>query len=42
VLDSTLVGGSARLIKAVLADPRLEAFPVRPSDSLQYDADTVN
>jgi hypothetical protein len=40
--DSTLVGGSARLIEAVLADPRLEALPVRPDDSLQADADTVN
>jgi len=40
--DSTLVGGSARLIEAVLADPRLEALPVRPDDSLQYDADIVN
>jgi hypothetical protein len=40
--DSTLVGGSAELIAAVLANPDLEAFPVRPDDSLQADADTVN
>jgi hypothetical protein len=39
---SALVGGPAALVEAVLADPRLEALPIPPGDSLQYDADTVN
>lgn len=40
--DSTLVGGSAELIAAILDAPALEAWPVRPDDSLAYDADLVN
>lgn len=40
--DSTLLGGSAGLIEAVLAHPVLEAWPVFPGNSLRYDADTVN
>lgn len=40
--DSTLVGGSAELVAAVLADPGLEAWPVRVDDSLAHDGDTVN
>ncbi len=40
--DSTLVGGSRRLIEAVLADPALEAWPVNPGDSLAHDGNTVN
>ncbi len=34
--DSTLVGGPARLIDAILADPRLESFHVAPSDAIDY------
>lgn len=34
--DSTLVGGSAALIGRILADPRLEAFPVDPDDSIDH------
>lgn len=34
--DSTLVGGPARLIDAVLADPRFEAFRVSATDSISY------
>jgi hypothetical protein len=40
--DSTIVAGSSELIAAVLAEPRLEAWPVDPDDSLAYDGDTVN
>lgn len=40
--DSTLVGGSADLIDAVLAAPDLEAWPVQPADSLRLDADHLN
>jgi hypothetical protein len=41
-IDSTVVGGSASLIEDVLADPRLEAFPVAADDSLMEDGDRVN
>jgi hypothetical protein len=40
--DSTLVGGSARLIDAILDTPELDAWPVGPDDSLAYDADKIN
>ena len=40
--DSTLVGGSAELIEAVVECPRLEAWRVEPTDSLAADADRVN
>jgi hypothetical protein len=40
--DSTLVGGSARLIEAILDTPELDAWPVASDDSLAYDADMVN
>jgi hypothetical protein len=38
-IDSTVVGGSAAAIAGVLADPRLEALPVGPHDSLMADGD---
>lgn len=41
-LDSTLVGGPAALIDAVLAAPGLEAWPIGVDDSLAADGDTVN
>lgn len=40
--DSTLVGGSAELIKAIVESPELEAWQVEPDDSLAVDADEVN
>src|SRR5665647_3305544 len=40
--DSTLVGGSAAAVAAVLEAPELEAWPVRPTDSLTADADRGN
>ena len=41
-LDSTLVGGSAHLIKAIVESSELEAWEVEPSDSLAADADKIN
>ncbi|NAZ86331.1 hypothetical protein [Kineococcus indalonis] len=40
--DSTLIGGSAELIKAVLAAPGLEAWQVTEDDDLGLFADTLN
>jgi hypothetical protein len=40
--DSTLVAGSEELINALLDDPVLDAWRVRPTDSLAYDADVIN
>jgi hypothetical protein len=40
--DSTPVGGSRGLVDAVLAEPRLEAWPVAEGDSPAWDADTTN
>lgn len=40
--DSTLVGGSMRLIDAILHTPELDAWPVTADDSLAYDADEIN
>jgi hypothetical protein len=40
--DSTLVGGSDALVEALLATEDLEVWPVRPDDSLAYDADRLN
>jgi hypothetical protein len=40
--DSTLVGGSAALIEAIVDSPKLEAWRVEPTDSLAEDADKVN
>jgi hypothetical protein len=41
-LDSTVIGGSAQVIDAVLAHPALEAFRLPEDASLTADADTVN
>jgi len=41
-LDSTLVGGTERLVAALVDHPRLEAWRVHPRDSLREDADHVN
>jgi hypothetical protein len=40
--DSTLVAGSATLIDELLDATDLEVWPVRPEDSLTYDADRIN
>jgi len=40
--DSTLVGGSAELIQAIVDSPKLEAWKVEPTDSLAAEADRVN
>lgn len=40
--DSTLVGGTAELIAAVVHSPGLEALEVRPSSDLSSEGDTVN
>jgi len=40
--DSTVVGGSADLIRAVLTAPSLDAWPVGPDDSLTAFADLPN
>lgn len=40
--DSTLVGGTARLIDAIVQSPKLEAWQVTPTDSLADDADRIN
>lgn len=40
--DSTLVAGSADLIRVLCADPGLEAVTVRPETDLTWFADTVN
>lgn len=40
--DSTLIAGSRGLADAILADSRLEAFPVDDADDLSWCGDTVN
>jgi hypothetical protein len=40
--DSTLVGGSAKLINAMVDLSALEAWKVKPTDSLAADADSIN
>jgi hypothetical protein len=40
--DSTLIGGSSGLIETVLGASQLDAWPVRPEDSLAADGDLVN
>jgi hypothetical protein len=41
-LDSTYVGGSRRLIEALLNDPRLEAWPAQLEDPIDSGGDDVN
>jgi hypothetical protein len=40
--DSTLVGGTKELVEAILNGRAFDAWPMRPDDSLAYDADVVN
>lgn len=41
-LDSTYLGGSTELIRELLADERLEAWPVSASDPIDAGSDSVN
>lgn len=40
--DSTIVAGSDALVRAICADPAIEALPLREGASLHWDADDVN
>lgn len=40
--DSTIVGADPTLIRAICADPRLEAIPIAADTDLTWDADEVN
>lgn len=40
--DSTLVGGTEGLARAILDDPRFEAFPIGPRNLLTWNADKLN
>ncbi|SIS18623.1 hypothetical protein SAMN05445060_3359 [Williamsia sterculiae] len=40
--DSTIVGCTDHVAATILDNAQLEAYPVGPEDSLQYDADTIN
>ena len=40
--DSTLVGGAAGLVQAIVESAELEAWAVEPDDSLADDADEIN
>jgi hypothetical protein len=40
--DSTIVGGSSGLIRAICADRRIEALPIREGTELGWDADEAN
>jgi hypothetical protein len=41
-LDSTYIGCSEETAAALLADPRLETWPVNASDAIAWDSDTIN
>jgi hypothetical protein len=40
--DSTLVGGAAELVQAIVDSPAMEAWAVEPTTSLAVDADNIN
>ncbi|WP_404436640.1 hypothetical protein LG322_15330 [Microbacterium aerolatum] len=40
--DSTIVAGSNELIRAICADPSVEALPIREGSSLHWDTDDIN
>jgi hypothetical protein len=40
--DSTIVGGSSELVRALVSDPRLEALPIREGADLTWGGDEVN
>jgi hypothetical protein len=41
-LFCTLVGGSDDLAEALIADPRLDTWPVQPHDPIAFDSDQIN
>ena len=41
-LNTTYIGGSQRLIDAILASEKLEAYQLEPTDQITYDSDTLN
>lgn len=41
-LDSTIVAGSAEMVRSICADPVIEALPIREGSSLHEDADEIN
>jgi hypothetical protein len=41
-LFCTLVGGSDDLAEALIADPRLDTWPVQPDDPITFDSDQIN
>jgi hypothetical protein len=41
-LDSTYLGGSAALVRELVADPRLEAWPISATDPIDAGSDLVN
>lgn len=41
-LDSTIVAGSGELIRAICADPDIEALPIREGSSLHCNGDEIN
>ena len=41
-LFCTLVGGSDDLAEALIADPRLDTWPVQPDDPIAFDSDQIN
>jgi hypothetical protein len=40
--DSTVIAGTAELIRELLGHPRLEAYPIEPSIDLTRDGDHIN
>ncbi len=40
--DSTVIGGSSELARALLAEPKLDAWPVEAGDLLTASADEIN
>lgn len=41
-LDSSYIGGQGSLITALLAEPRLEVWPVDATDRVTFDSDSIN
>ena len=41
-LNTSYIGGNARLIDSLLASDDLEVWPARPEDKVSYDADRLN
>jgi hypothetical protein len=41
-LDSTYIGGSDALVRELVADPRLEVWPVQSTDPIDAGSDPIN